>query len=248
VTIAPRKFCCGQGNPRPFAEAGVLPVNGVLGTIIPLAIAVTIAPVPIMAEILLLFSKKPVPNAGAYLVGFVVGVGGVLGILVIVAGTLNLSAGSGPSKGSAAFELMLGLLLLAASVHRYRGRPKPGEELPMPKWMNGIAGFSPGKSLGVGAALGAVNPKNIAVGIAAAVTIASASLSTGQEAVAVVAYVLVGALGVAAPLVMLLVLKGKAQPILDSWKAWLGQNNATVMAVLFLVFAVILIGKGVAAL
>jgi hypothetical protein len=34
--------------------------------------------------------------------------------------------------------------------------------------------------------------------------------------------------------------------ILESWKAWLGQNNATVMAVLFLFFAVVLIGKGVA--
>jgi hypothetical protein len=38
----------------------------------------------------------------------------------------------------------------------------------------------------------------------------------------------------------------KAQPILDSWKAWLGQNNAVVMTVLFLIFAVVLIGKGIA--
>jgi Sap, sulfolipid-1-addressing protein len=223
-------------------------MNGVLGTILPLAIAVTIAPVPIIAEILLLFSQRPVPNAGAYLVGFVVGVGGVLGILVIVAGTMNLSTGSGPSKGAGIAELVLGLLLLVAAVRLYRRRPKPGEEAPMPKWMNGIAGFAPGKSFGVGVALGAVNPKNIAVGIAAAVVIASAGLTSGKEAIAVIVYVVVGALGVAAPLAVLLVLKGKAQPILDSWKTWLGQNNATVMAVLFLVFAVVLIGKGIAAL
>jgi hypothetical protein len=53
---------------------------------------------------------------------------------------------------------------------------------------------------------------------------------------------------VAAPLAVMLALGAKAQPILDSWKAWLSQNNATVMAVLFLVFAVVLIGKGMAAL
>ena len=40
----------------------------------------------------------------------------------------------------------------------------------------------------------------------------------------------------------------RAQPILDTWKAWLSQNNATVRAVLFLDFGAVLIGKGIAAL
>ena len=223
-------------------------MNGVIGTILPLAVAVTISPVPIIAEILLLFTKKPVPNAGAYLAGFIVGVGGFLGILVAVAGSVNLSSGSDPSKGAGSIELLLGVLLLAASLRRFRARPKPGEDTPMPKWMNGIADFSPAKSLGIGIALGALNPKNIVVGVAAAVAIASATLSTGDQIVAMVVYVVVAALGVAAPLVVALALGDKAASILDGWKAWLGQNNATVMAVLFLVFAVVLIGKGVAAL
>ncbi len=223
-------------------------VNGALGAILPLAIAVTISPIPIIAEILLLFTKKPVPNAGAYLAGFILGVGGILGILVAVAGALNLSAGSGPSKGAAIVELVLGLLLLAASGRSFRGRPKQGEAAPTPKWMDGIASFAPAKSLAVGAVIGAVNPKNLIVGLAAAVTIASASLPAGDQLVAVVVYVVIAVLGVAAPLAVMLALRDKAQPILDSWKAWLSQNNATVMAVLFLVFAVVLIGKGIAAL
>ena len=47
-------------------------------------------------------------------------------------------------------------------------------------------------------------------------------------------YVLVAALGVAAPLVVTLAMGEKAQAILDTWKAWLGQNNAVVMTVLSL--------------
>src|SRR5271165_7386601 len=101
-------------------------MNGVLGAILPLAIAVTISPVPIIAEILLLFTKKPLPNAAAYLVGFVVGVGIVLGIFVAVASAVNLSSGSGPSKVAATVQLVLGLLLLVASVRSFRGRPKSG--------------------------------------------------------------------------------------------------------------------------
>ena len=116
----------------------------------------------------------------------------------------------------------------------------------MPKWMNGIAGFAPGKSLIVGVGIGALNPKNIIVGVAAAVAIASASLSVGQEAGTIAVYVVVAALGVAAPFVVTLAMGEKAQKILDGWKAWLGQNNAVVMSVLFLIFAVVLIGKGIA--
>ena len=116
----------------------------------------------------------------------------------------------------------------------------------MPKWMDGIAGFAPGKSLIVGVGIGALNPKNIIVGLAAAVAIASPGLSAGQETGAIAVYVLVAVLGVAAPLVVTLAMGEKAQKILDSWKAWLGQNNAVVMTVLFLIFAVILIGKGIA--
>ena len=116
----------------------------------------------------------------------------------------------------------------------------------MPKWMNGIAGFAPGKSLLVGVGIGALNPKNIIDGVAAAVAIASASLPAGQEAGAIAVYVLVSVLGVAAPLAVTLAMGEKAQTILNGWKAWLGQNNAVVMTVLFLIFAVVLIGKGIA--
>jgi hypothetical protein len=220
-------------------------LNGVLGALLPLAIAVTISPIPIIAEILLLFTKKPVANAGAYLAGFIVGIAVVLGILVVVANAINLSK-SGPSKGAGTVQILLGVLLLVAAVRRFRSRPEPGEVAPTPKWMNGIAGFTPGKSLGIGAAIGAANPKNIAVGVAAAVTVSAASLSAGQTTISIVAYVVVAALGVAAPLMVTISFRDRAQLILNGWKTWLGQNNAAVMAVLFLVFAVILIGKGVA--
>jgi Sap, sulfolipid-1-addressing protein len=220
-------------------------MNGVLGALLPLAIAVTISPIPMIAEILLLFTKKPVANAGAYLAGFVVGVAVVLGILVVVANAINLSK-SGPSKGAATVQLILGILLLGSAVRRFRSRPKSGEIAPPPKGMESIAGFTPAKSLGVGTAIGAANPKNIAVSVAGAVAISSAGLSAGQTMVSIAVYVVIAALGAAAPLAVLVGLGDKAHGILEGWKTWLGQNNAAVMAVLFLVFAVVLIGKGIA--
>jgi hypothetical protein len=40
----------------------------------------------------------------------------------------------------------------------------------------------------------------------------------------------------------------KAARVLEGWKAWLAANNATVMIVLFVVFGVTLIGKGISGL
>ena len=91
-----------------------------------------------------------------------------------------------------------------------------------------------------------MNPKNIAVGLAAAVAISSAGLSFGQAAVSIAVYVVIGAVGVAAPFVVTLAMGRRANGILEGWKSWLSQNNDTVLAVLFLVFAVVLIGRGVA--
>lgn len=219
-------------------------MHGVLGALLPLAIAVTISPIPIVAQILLLFTDKPVANAGAYLVGFVLGVAAVLGVLVVVANAADLSK-TGTSDGAGTLQIVLGAGLLVAAVRRFRRRPAPGEVAPVPTWMTGIAGFTPGKSLGIGAAIGALNPKNIAVGIAGAVVISSAHLSTGRTVVAGAVYVVIAVLGVAAPLVVTVALGDRSRGILESWRTWLEQNNATVLAVLFLVFAVVLIGKGV---
>ena len=223
-------------------------MNEVLGDILPLAIAVTISPVPIIAEILLLFTKKPVANAGAYAAGFVLGVGGVVWILVAAAGTQDLSSGSDGSTAASIVRLLLGVLLLVGAARQFRSRPAPGETAAMPKWMDGISSFQPGKSAVVGLVVGAVNPKNIAMALGAALAVAGASLSTGDQAVVLIIYTFVAVLGVLAPLAVVLFMGDRSQGILDGWKTWLGQNNAVVMSVLFLVFAVVLIGQGISGL
>jgi threonine/homoserine/homoserine lactone efflux protein len=111
--------------------------------------------------------------------------------------------------------------------------------------MDGIAGYSPGQSLGVGAVLGALNPKNVVVGLAAAVIVSAADLPRGQQIAACAVYVVVAILGVAAPILVTLFLGDRAQVVLNGWEGWLARNNATVMSVLFLVFGVVLIGQGI---
>ena len=91
-------------------------------------------------------------------------------------------------------------------------------------------------------------PQNLALSLAAGLSIAQAGLSTGQEAAAIVIYVLLGGATILGPLVVYLAMGRRAVEILGGWRTWLADNNAAVMSVLLLVFAVVLIGKGISGL
>lgn len=218
----------------------------VVGGIIPLALVVTISPLNIIPAILLLFTARPLANALSFLGGFIAGIGVVLAVFVSIAGALDRSAHTGQATWVAVLKLVLGAYLVVAAVRRFRSRPTSGAPGTMPGWMDGIAGYSPGRSLGLGLALGGLNPKNMVVGAAAAASIGSAALSGVQQVGVGAIYVAVAVLGVAAPLLVTVFLGHRSSGVLDSWQEWLKQNNATVLSVLFVVFGVVLIGQGIA--
>ncbi len=219
----------------------------VVAEILPLALVVTISPINIIPVILLLFTKRPLVNASLFVAGFVAGVAGVLVACIAIAEAVDLSPSSGHSTWVAWLKLVLGVYLVLAAVQKFRGRPRDGRGGTMPKWMDGIAASRPRKSLAAGLALGAANPKNVVVGLAAAATIASFTLSHGQAVAAIAIYLLVAVLGIAAPILVTVFLGDRSRDVLDGWKAWLGQNNATVMSVLFLIFGVVLMAQAIGA-
>ena len=121
-------------------------------------------------------------------------VGDVLGLaagvavspLPIVAMILVLATPQGRANGSLFglgwLELLLGVLALLLAARQWRARPAPGAAPEMPKWMAGLDKLKPGGALGLGALLSGVNPKNAALTIAAAATIAGAGLPGGEQA------------------------------------------------------------------
>jgi len=218
-------------------------VRQVIGDVLPFAVVVMVSPINIVAAILLLFSKRPLVNASCYFGGFVLGLTAVVAGLTAVAGAIHLDPGSDRSRWASALLLVLGVWLVVHAVRTFRGRPGPDDEPSLPGWMDGIAGFSPGRSFGIGAAIGAGNPKNIAVALGTAVAVSTAALDGWQQFVVLVSYVVLASLGVAAPIVAMLVLGDRAGEVLDGWRAWLTRNNAAMMAVIYLFFGVFLIGK-----
>ena len=218
-----------------------------VGDILPLAIGVAISPVPIIALILMLITPKARSNGIAFALGW------MLGLCVVGFGGLALAASAGvstsasASDGASVGKLLFGILFLMLAVKQFRGRPKPGQDPVMPRWMATIDAFTPGKALVLAALLSGVNPKNLLLTLAAASTIAQVPGLTGaQEVTAMLVFIVLASLTVLTPVLVYLVMGARAATVLNGWKTWLQANNASIMSVLFLVFGAVLLGKGVA--
>ncbi len=219
-----------------------------LAGLLPLAIGVALSPIPIIAVILMLFSQKARGTSLGFLAGWLLGLTIVSCAVVLLANPAQQATGGTASPMSTIVHLLLAVLFFFLAYRNWQKRPKPGEVVAMPKWMSGIDAMTPGKALGLGALLSGVNPKNLALTVAAGVVIASAELNPTQTIIALIIYILLACITVAAPVIVNLVMGEKAVPTLNSWKAWLTQHNAAVMMVLLIVFGFMLLGKGLSGL
>jgi hypothetical protein len=219
-------------------------VRQAISEVLPYAVGVAISPVPIIAVILMLFSNRAKTNGPAFLLGWIVGLGVVVAVAYSIADASNVATDSSASDGSSTVQVVLGVVLLVLALRNWRKRPGPGEEAPLPKWMATIDAFTPFKALGLAVLLSAVNPKNLILSVGAATAVAQAGGSSSDATVALVVFVVLASLSIAVPVLFYLLGGAKAKTTLDGWKAWLSANNATVMAVLLLVFGVVLVGKG----
>jgi threonine/homoserine/homoserine lactone efflux protein len=223
-----------------------LSVREVVGDVLALAVAAGISPFPIIGMVLMLVTPRGRTNGPMFLAGWLAGLAMVGAATLALAGAADVGDDGTPSTGADVLRIMLGIALIALAIRQWRKRPQPGDEPKLPKWMSAVDAFSPLQAAGAGAVMSAVNPKNLLLTVAAGTTIASTDLSPGDQLVAFVIYGLIATIGVAAPLVMFFLLGERSAATLDGLKMWLAHNNATIMAVVFLVIGANVLGQGIA--
>ena len=99
----------------------------------------------------------------------------------MIADSAGIASGTA-STAAYVLKIILGVLLLLGAFRQWRGRPREDGKPKMPKWMESIDRFTWPKSLGLGALLSGVNPKNLALTAAAAALITESGLSSAQQA------------------------------------------------------------------
>jgi hypothetical protein len=220
-------------------------MGAAIGDVLGLAVGVAVSPVAIVVIILLLTTPLGRANGSLFAIGWLAGLAILGAVILLVANPADASSAGKPAAWVGWLKLVLGVLILAAAVRHWRRRPTAGAEPQLPKWMAGLDRLRPGPALGLGALAAAVNPKNAALTISAAASVAAAGLPGSQQAITLAVFVLLGSAGILAPLAIYLATGERAIKTLDGWKTWASDHNEAIMAVLCLVFGVKLIGDGI---
>ena len=223
-------------------------MGAAIGQVLSLGVGVALSPVPIIAVVLMLGTPRARANGPAFVLGWVVGLSLVGTLVLLAASGADASESGEPATWVGILELVLGCLLALVAVRQWRGRPHEGDEAALPKWMQAIDTFGPGRALGMGALLSAVNPKNLLLTVAAASAIAQTGVDTGSQAAALAVFVVIGTLGPGLPVAIYFVLGARAEHVLSELKSWMAAHNAAIMAVLCLVIGAKLVGDGIAGL
>ncbi len=216
-----------------------------IGDVLPVAVAIAVFPVPIIAVVLFLGSERGQANGVAFVLAWLAGLAGVGVIVLLLAGEADASDAGEPTRWVDAVLLVLGLLLLAAAVKGWVGRPRDEEEAPMPGWMRSIHGFNTAKAAGAGFALSALNPKNVLLVAAGATEIAGFGLSVPKQAAVLVIFVLLASAGVLTPLLYSLVAGDRSHEPLEALRGWMTRNNTVIMSALCLLIGAKLIGDAI---
>jgi threonine/homoserine/homoserine lactone efflux protein len=219
-----------------------------IGQVLAFGVGVALSPIPIIAVVLMLATPKGRVNGPAFLAGWVLGLAVVGTIVLLAASGAEASENGGPAEGLSIVKLGLGVLLLVVALRQWRGRPHGDADPELPKWMQTIDTFTPPRAAGIAVALSAVNPKNLLLTVGAGAAIAQTGASTGDQAVALAVFVLLGTLGPGIPVGIYFLMRDRATAILEGLRGWMARENATIMAVLCLIIGAKLIGDAITGL
>ena len=219
-----------------------------IGQVLSFGVGVALSPVPIIAMVLMLATPKGRVNGPAFLAGWIVGLAVVGTIVLLVSSGASASSNGAPATWVSILKIVLGVLLLLLAAKQWRGRPRGERDPQLPGWMKTIDRFTPGRSVAMGVALSAINPKNLLLVIGAAAAIAQTGVKTVSQAIALAVFIVIATLGVGAPAAVYFLMGDRAGRILNGLHDWMARENATIMAIICLIIGAKLIGDAITGL
>lgn len=215
-------------------------MSNLLLQFIPLAIA-AIAPVMILAVIMLLSAKGGLPKALSFIFGRIIAYT-IWGVLLLGLSDKLSDTGSSDeaSVASLVIKSLLGVLLLVQATRAYVDEDDP--DAPPPKWMAALDKASPIALFGIALLLSVVQVRYVILMMVGASSIANAALSSSQTVVALLFLIVAVIWPQLLPILVYLVMGKKAQALLTSMNIWLTHQRMVNVIVLGFFGVVLLVG------
>lgn len=213
-----------------------------LGHLLPIAVGAALSTVPITATILILLSPKRNASAVPFLVGWVLGMLGVLLAGAFGASFLPLEPTREPQVAIGAAEIVVGAGVVVVAIIAWR-RGLGSATGHSNRWLQRVSSLAPLPAFGMAFALN-LRPKGLLLGAAAGLAVAAESLSVRQEVVLVVIYLAIATSTVVAPIVATLANPAGMEPRLEAARIWFSRNTRSVTAVIMILIGVVIIGSG----
>jgi threonine/homoserine/homoserine lactone efflux protein len=213
-------------------------LTNVIGDITLGALVIALNPIVIILAILLVLSKRGRTNSFIFLAGWFFTLLLIGWFVLFLAEAGHISASAERTTTMSILKLLFGILFLILASYYWKKRPAKGKPAEVPSWMNSIDNFTGRKSLTTGITIAGANPKNIGITIAAALEIALAELPSPQPGIVIGVFALICSLPILTIIIYRLIAGKSAEKTLNSWKAWLGIHNATVLMVVLLTLGV----------
>ncbi len=198
-----------------------------------------------MACIALLFSRRPLANALAYVAGIASVLAAVGAVALVVFGPGSV-ADAESSQIVNTLELTLGVLLVLVGVKQALGEPDP--DAPPPGWMAVIERLGPARAYAFGLLVEATNIKRLAIYLAGLSEISRSDVTARQSVVALGVFGFLLLLGVLAPIAVYAASPQRSAATLGAARAWLLRHNRRILAVLFTLIGAVLIERGLSGL
>lgn len=209
-----------------------------IAALIPEFIGLVITPGAIAGCVLLLQSRRPIPNAAAF-------GGAFLLLYALIAATALLGGASEPDATSKAVAhwtgLIVGVLFLAVGIWFLT---QPADPAP-PKWLTQLESATPSKAFVFGIALAVINP-NLFIMMSGMSIISSSAVGTGAALTGTVLLLLSATLDFLVPIGLFAALGERARSGLEATKQWMLQHNRVMSICVLMGFGTLFTIRGIA--
>jgi len=218
-------------------------MSAVLLQILPVAVAITVNPVPIIAALLMTATRRPVLNGLTYVAVLVV-VMAALGVVVIVLfHDIAFTSNDDVAYLIRVAWLLVGLAFLAAFFVLWLRKPSADAGEHESRWMRIVTGMGPSGAAVVGLLL-----VNYEMQTPAMMDILGGDLSRIEAFVALAVFVVVACSIPTAIVVASIVARRRVAAFMERAKAWLTVHQRPILLVLFAAIGVIYTAKGIVVL